>query len=176
MLTLAEGGYEWVPPSDYRVAEVRLLHDVETVGKTRADRSRAADNLLIRGDALNGLTSLIELPEFAREHVGKVKLAYLDPPFNTQQAFPDYDDALEHSVWLTMMRDRLIQLKILLSPECSVWVKPASRGCHRDMPPPRPPAYGASSSVYSAKRSCSSGPLNPWDGPAYMSCASFVTL
>ena len=47
------------------------------------------------------------MPEFAREYVGKVKLAYLDPPFNTQQAFEQYDDALEHSVWLTMMRDRL---------------------------------------------------------------------
>ena len=84
--------------------------------------ARAKDNLLIRGDALNALTSLCELPEFAREYVGKVKLAYLDPPFNTQQAFEHYDDALEHSVWLTMMRDRLLQIRKLLSPDGSVWV------------------------------------------------------
>jgi len=35
--------------------------------------------------------------------------SYLDPPFNTQQSFLQYDDALEHSVWLTMMRDRLLR-------------------------------------------------------------------
>ena len=102
LLAHEDGGYEWVPPSDYRVAEVRLLHDARRSAR-RADE-RARDNLLIRGDALNGLRSLCELPEFAREYVGKVKLAYLDPPFNTQQAFLQYDDALEHSVWLTMMR------------------------------------------------------------------------
>jgi adenine-specific DNA-methyltransferase len=54
--------------------------------------------------------------------VGKVKLAYLDPPFNTQQSFLHYDDALEHSVWLTMMRDRLLQVRELLASDGSVWV------------------------------------------------------
>lgn len=109
-------------PSDYRVAEVRLLHDAGTVGDVHSADERSRDNLLIRGDALNALTSLIELPEFAREYVGKVKLAYLDPPFNTQQSFLHYDDALEHSVWLTMMRDRLVSIKTLLSSGGSVWV------------------------------------------------------
>lgn len=116
------GGYEWTQPSDYRVAEVRLLHDVAHAGSTRSQRSRAQDNLLIRGDALHALTSLTSLPEFQREYGGKVKLAYIDPPFNTQQAFAQYDDALEHSVWLTMMRDRLIQIRDLLAPDGSVWV------------------------------------------------------
>ena len=87
-----------------------------------APGARARDNLLIRGDALNALHSLAELPEFAREYLGKVKLAYLDPPFNTQQSFLHYDDALEHSVWLTMLRDRLLQVKALLSDDGSVWV------------------------------------------------------
>ncbi|HLT18334.1 MAG TPA: site-specific DNA-methyltransferase, partial [Thermomicrobiales bacterium] len=122
LLAHEDGRYEWLPPSDYRVAEVRLLHDAGVVGATHPDEERARDNLLIRGDALNALTSLIELPEFAREYVGKVKLAYLDPPFNTQQSFLQYDDALEHSVWLTMMRDRLTQVKTLLAPDGSVWV------------------------------------------------------
>lgn len=111
-----------MPASDFRIAEVRLLHDRETVGEVGAPAYRARDNLLIRGDALNALTSLVELPEFAREYAGKVKLAYLDPPFNTQQLFLDYDDALEHSVWLTVMRDRLAQIHTLLSDEGSVWV------------------------------------------------------
>ncbi len=122
LLAADDGKYEWVPASDYRVAEVRLLHNAGDVGEVKTDKLRAQDNLLIRGDALNALNSLIEMPEFAREYVGKVKLVYLDPPFNTQQSFLHYDDALEHSVWLTMMRDRLLHTKTLLSPDGSVWV------------------------------------------------------
>jgi adenine-specific DNA-methyltransferase len=120
LLAHEDGRYEWVSPSDYRFAEVRLLDDVRTVGEVSSDRAR--DNLLIRGDALNGLRSLARLPEFASEYLGKVKLAYLDPPFNTQQSFLQYDDALEHSVWLTMMRDRLAQMRELLAPDGSIWV------------------------------------------------------
>lgn len=122
LLATEDGGYEWVPATDYRVAEVRLLHNVTMVGDCRSDADRAADNLLIRGDALHALTSLTELPEFAHCYAGKVKLCYIDPPFNTGQAFVQYDDALEHSVWLTMMRDRLLQVRELLAPEGSVWV------------------------------------------------------
>lgn len=114
--------YEWVDPADYRVSEVRLLHDVTTIGSVQADRNRAKDNLLIRGDALCALTSLRALPEFAKEYAGKVRLVYIDPPFNTGQVFEQYDDGLEHSVWLTMLRDRLQQVKTLLSPQGSVWV------------------------------------------------------
>ena len=44
------GGYTWVPPADYRVAEVRLLHDVVEIGQTLPDRRRASDNLLVRAD------------------------------------------------------------------------------------------------------------------------------
>ncbi len=122
LLAHDDGSYEWVSPSDYRVAEVRLLRDVETVGDTRLAAERAGDNLLIHGDALNALTALVSLPEFAPEYLGRVRLAYLDPPFNTQQSFLHYDDALEHSVWLTMMRDRLLQIRDLLAPDGSVWV------------------------------------------------------
>jgi adenine-specific DNA-methyltransferase len=122
LLAEEDGAYQWVPPSDYRVAEVRLLEDAGAVGKTRSQRDRAKDNLLIRGDALNALTSLGELPEFYGELVGKVRLAYIDPPFNTKQSFLHYDDNLEHSVWLTMIRDRLVQIKKLLAKDGSVWV------------------------------------------------------
>lgn len=131
LLAHDDGSYEWVPPPDYRVAEVRLLHDAGTVGQVASDRNRARDNLLIRGDALNALTSLVQLPEFEGDYSGKVKLAYLDPPFNTQQSFLHYDDALEHSVWLTMMRDRLLQLRDLLAPDGSVWVHLDDAEVHR---------------------------------------------
>lgn len=122
LLAHEDGSYEWLPPADYRVAEVRLLRDAVTVGDVHGDAARAKDNLLIRGDALHALTSLLGIPEFAREYAGKIKLVYIDPPFNTQQAFAQYDDALEHSVWLTMMRDRLEQVEKLLSDDGSVWV------------------------------------------------------
>lgn len=132
LLSHEDGSYEWTDPGDHRVAEVRLLHDVTAVGNTRNKRDRAKDNLLIRGDALHALTSLAKLPEFRDEYVGKVKLCYIDPPFNTGQAFAGfYDDALEHSVWLTMMRDRLVQVQELLSPDGTVWVHLDDAEVHR---------------------------------------------
>ncbi|SSC25069.1 N6 adenine-specific DNA methyltransferase, D21 class, partial [Klenkia terrae] len=122
LLSHGEDTYEWTTPDDYRVSEVRLLHDIATVGETHKDAGRAKDNLLIRGDALHALTSLKELPEFAAEYRGKVRLAYIDPPFNTGQMFEHYNDAVEHSIWLTQMRDRLSQIHELLAVDGSVWV------------------------------------------------------
>ena len=120
LLAHEDGSYEWLSPSDYRVAEVRLLSEIETRGSVGSQR--AADNLVIRGDALNALTSLARLPEFSAKYAGRVKLVYVDPPFNTQQSFLQYDDALEHSVWLTMMRDRLLQIREFLASDGSVWL------------------------------------------------------
>lgn len=128
LLAGADGTYEWLPPSDYRVAEVRLLDDVTTVGDV--GRRRAADNLLIEGDALYALTALAKLPEFRGEYWGKVKLAYIDPPFNTRRSDFHYDDALEHSVWLAMMRDRLVQIKNVLAADGSVYVHCDSSESH----------------------------------------------
>ncbi|SOC50400.1 adenine-specific DNA-methyltransferase [Blastococcus aggregatus] len=122
LLSHGEDTYEWTTPDDYRVSEVRLLHDIATVGETHKDAERAKDNLLIRGDALHALTSLKELPEFAAEYRGKVRLAYIDPPFNTGQMFEHYNDAVEHSVWLTQMRDRLTQIHELLADNGSLWL------------------------------------------------------
>lgn len=122
LLSHSEDTYEWTTPDDHRVSEVRLLHSVDTVGATRTSRERAKDNLLIQGDALHALTALTDIPEFAAEYRGKVKLVYIDPPFNTGQMFEQYNDAVEHSIWLTQMRDRLTQIKQLLAPEGSVWL------------------------------------------------------
>lgn len=131
LLAHEDGRYEWVDPADYRVAEVRLLHDVASIGDVRTDNRRAADNLLIRGDALHALNTLNRVPEFSKEYVGKVRLVYLDAPFNTGQAFEQYDDNLEHSVWLTMLRDRLAHIKPLLAPTGSVWVHLDDTEIHR---------------------------------------------
>ena len=131
LLAHEDGSYEWLPSSDFRIAEVRLLHDLEAVGDTASGAHRATDNLLIRGDALHGLTSLIEIPEFRDQLAGKVRLVYIDPPFNTGEAFEQYDDALEHSVWLTLLRDRLLQVKKLLAPNGSIWVHLDDSEVHR---------------------------------------------
>ena len=70
---------------------MRLLHELASVGEDAGDR-----NLLIRGDALHALTSLTTIPELARRYRGKFRLAYIDPPFGTQQSFEHYEDNLEH--------------------------------------------------------------------------------
>jgi adenine-specific DNA-methyltransferase len=69
------------------------------------------DNRLIFGD------NLLALKALEQEYTGKVKCIYIDPPFNTQQAFELYDDGLEHSVWLSLLRDRIEILHRLLEPE-----------------------------------------------------------
>ncbi|KLL02762.1 MAG: hypothetical protein MRERV_71c001, partial [Mycoplasmataceae bacterium RV_VA103A] len=111
-----KGQYEWVEPNDYRVSEVRLFKEMEKVGEN------SSDNLIICGDSLNALTSLSKIPEYRKKYVNKVKLIYIDPPFNTGQMFANYDDQLEHSVWLTMMRDRVLKAYELLSDDGSLWV------------------------------------------------------
>jgi Adenine specific DNA methylase Mod len=112
----AKPPYAWVRPSDFRVAETRLLTEVARVGDA------STGNLLLRGDALHALTALArgtrDLPSLARQ----VRVAYIDPPFNTGKTFEQYEDNLEHSIWLTMMRDRMSQIYALLSDDGSVWV------------------------------------------------------
>lgn len=112
----AEGGYLWVDSTDPRAAEIRLLEPVTEVGETDSP------NMLIRGDSLHALRVLAKSPAYLKKFAGKVKLVYIDPPFNTNLAFEHYDDAMEHSVWLGMMRERLELIRDLLAPDGSVWV------------------------------------------------------
>jgi len=74
------------------------------------------DNRLIRGD------NLLALKALEQEFTGKVKCVYIDPPFNTQQAFDHYDDGLEHSIWLGLMRDRLSVLRNLMADDGTIFV------------------------------------------------------
>ncbi len=129
LIETAEGSYEWVERHDPRVTEVRLLYETDTVGEISEISPR--DNLLIAGDSYDALRALAHIPEFAERYRGKIKQVYIDPPFNTGQAFAAYDDALEHSVWLTMMRDRLRVIHDLLAPTGTVWVHLDSTEVHR---------------------------------------------
>lgn len=75
------------------------------------------DNRLIFGD------NLLALKALEQEFTGKVKCVYIDPPYNTGSAFTHYDDGLEHSIWLSLVRDRLEILRKLLHPtDGSLWV------------------------------------------------------
>ena len=76
------------------------------------------DNMLIHGDNLLALKALETDPNVR----GQVKCIYIDPPFNTQQAFQNYDDGIEHSLWLSLMRERCIILHRLLSEDGSMFV------------------------------------------------------
>lgn len=74
------------------------------------------DNMLIHGD------NLLALKALEAEYSGKVKCIYIDPPYNTGNAFEHYDDGYEHSIWLSLMRDRLEILKNLLANDGSIWI------------------------------------------------------
>lgn len=127
-------GYTWVDPSDPRYCETHtLVYDDYVQGSQtekseefdyseRADLEPQGDNLLILGESGDVLEALTRVPELAEKYVGKVKLIYIDPPFNTAQTFASYEDNLEHSIWLTMMRDRLLHMKKLLAKDGSIWV------------------------------------------------------
>ncbi len=74
------------------------------------------DNRLIFGD------NLLALKALEGEFSGKVKCVFIDPPYNTGSAFTHYDDGVEHSIWLSLMRDRLEIIKRLLSDDGSLWI------------------------------------------------------
>ncbi len=74
------------------------------------------DNRLMFGD------NLLALKALEQEFTGKIKCIYIDPPYNTGSAFEHYDDGLEHSLWLTMIQERLELLRRLLSEDGSIWI------------------------------------------------------
>lgn len=139
LLSTGDGRYDYTftERDDPRVREVRLLQQVDRVeAPMPAERPNhlpvpTTDNLLITGDAMHALDSLAKTPEWAAKYLGQVKLVYIDPPFNTGQAFTQYEDNIEHSIWLTMLRDRLRQLKPLLTRDGSVWVHLDDSEVHR---------------------------------------------
>lgn len=91
--------------------------DLSCLAKARREGD-IFDNLLIHGDNLLALKALETDPAVR----GKVKCIFIDPPYNTGSAFEHYDDGLEHSMWLGMMRDRLEILRALLSDDGSIWI------------------------------------------------------
>ncbi len=95
-----------------------LLEDPEKSyhAKHRVTDNDIFDNRLIFGD------NLLALKALEQEFSGKVKCVFIDPPYNTGSAFTHYDDGLEHSIWLGLMRDRLEIIRRLLAEDGSLWI------------------------------------------------------
>ncbi|HEY5894839.1 MAG TPA: site-specific DNA-methyltransferase [Chthoniobacterales bacterium] len=95
-----------------------LLEDPEKSyhAKHRVSDNDLFDNRLIFGD------NLLALKALQQEFAGRIKCVFIDPPYNTGSAFEHYDDGVEHSLWLGVMRDRLEMLLQLLSDDGSIWI------------------------------------------------------
>lgn len=113
----------WIGKEDEPLAiEPRLLLDTpeysfgEVETGTLPNGKPWPGNMLIHGDNLLALRSLIDTFE------NQVQCIYIDPPYNTGNAFTHYDDGLEHSIWLSLMRERLTLLQKLLKPEGTIWI------------------------------------------------------
>lgn len=103
----------WVGKYDEKVVEPRIL--VEDKEKSYGDPR--SENMLIHGD------NLIALQALQQDFAGRIKCIYIDPPYNTGSAFEYYDDNLEHSTWLSLMRKRLVLLHELLSEDGTIWIQ-----------------------------------------------------
>ena len=95
-----------------------LLGDPEKSyhAKHRVSSADIFDNQLIFGD------NLLALKALEQEFTGLVKCVFIDPPYNTGSAFTHYDDGVEHSIWLSLIRDRLEIIRRLLSDDGSLWM------------------------------------------------------
>lgn len=104
----------WVGKEEPIRVEPRLL--IENVALSNTERDAGTENMLIHGD------NLLALKALEHDFAGKVKCIYIDPPFNTGQAFEYYDDNLEHSIWLNLMFERFKYLNLLLAPDGMFWI------------------------------------------------------
>ena len=103
----------WIGKDEEVKLEPRIL--IEDPAKSYGDST--SENMLIHGD------NLLALKALEQDFAGKIKCIYIDPPYNTGSAFEHYDDNLEHSTWLNLMKPRLEILKVLLHPtQGSLWV------------------------------------------------------
>lgn len=106
----------WYGKENRIEVEPRLLLENKELSNCALDEN--TENMLIHGDNLLALKALEKAG-----YVGKIKCIYIDPPYNTGEAFENYDDNLEHSIWLGLMRERLKILKNLLSEQGSIWIQ-----------------------------------------------------
>lgn len=109
----------WIGKENRPQLEPRIL--VEDPEKSYHAAQRVTDNDLFDNRLIFG-DNLLALKALEQEFTGKIKCIYIDPPYNTGSAFTHYDDGVEHSIWLSLMRDRLEILRRLLAEDGSIWV------------------------------------------------------
>jgi len=110
--TLQKLELTWIGKGDEPKLEPRIL--IENSEYSYGDPNTG--NMLIHGD------NLLALKALEQDYAGKVKCIYIDPPYNTGNAFEHYDDGVEHSQWLNLMKPRLVLLRNLLSTDGSIWI------------------------------------------------------
>jgi adenine-specific DNA-methyltransferase len=117
----------WIGKENRPRLEPRVL--LENPEKSYHAKHRVADhdffdNRLIFGD------NLLALKALEQEFTGKIKCIFIDPPYNTGSAFTHYDDGIEHSLWLSLIRERLEILRRLLAADGSLWITIDDNECH----------------------------------------------
>jgi len=110
----------WIGKDQQPQLEPRIL--IEDREKSFGDRN--SQNMLIHGD------NLLALKALEQDFTGKIKCIYIDPPYNTGSAFNHYDDGVEHSIWLNLIKPRLEIIKNLLSKDGSLWISIDDSECH----------------------------------------------
>ncbi|MFH1093950.1 MAG: site-specific DNA-methyltransferase [Candidatus Omnitrophota bacterium] len=110
----------WIGKDEQINLEPRIL--IKDSEKSYGDKS--TDNMLIYGD------NLLALKALEQGFSNKIKCVYIDPPYNTGSAFEHYDDNLEHSLWLNLMKPRLEVIHKLLKDDGILWISIDDEECH----------------------------------------------
>ena len=105
----------WVRKNDQLHIEPRILIENKELSNISIDVN--TENMLIHGD------NLLALKALEQKYAGQIKCIYIDPPYNTGNAFEHYDDNLEHSIWLSLMKSRLEILYSLLNSDGVIFIQ-----------------------------------------------------
>lgn len=103
----------WYNKYEQKNIEPRILVE----NKEKSYGNQDTENMLIHGD------NLLALKVLENKYANQVKCIYIDPPYNTGSAFDNYDDNLEHSIWLNLMNERLKILRTLLSNDGIIFIQ-----------------------------------------------------
>lgn len=121
LLASGKSDYEWVQKEDARLSEVPKLEWI-------AEGDSDSRNILAIGDGLDVIKGLSASTSALADGI---RLVYIDPPFNTQVNFRQYNDSMQRSMWLSMLRDRLEAVRPHLSDDGSIWVHLDDAEAHR---------------------------------------------
>jgi len=110
----------WIGKGDQPKLEPRILIE----DPTKSYGHKNAENMLIYGD------NLLALKALEQDFAGKIKCICTDPPYNTGNAFDHYDDSLEHSIWLNLIKPRIELMHTLLRKDGSIWMSIDDDECH----------------------------------------------